>query len=118
MRDRILIHGIQFYGHHGVREEERKLGQRFLVDVELCLDLSGAGRQDELVATVDYEQVHALVVEVGTREQFRLLEALAERIASAILERFPVRQVTVRATKPSPPIPGVLGGVSVEITRT
>lgn len=118
MADRILIHGIQFHGHHGVREEERKLGQRFVVDVELSLDLSGAGRQDDLVATVDYEQVHALVVEVGTREQFRLLEALAERLASAILERFPVRQVTVRATKPSPPIPGLLGGVSVEITRT
>lgn len=117
MADRILIHGIQFYGHHGVREEERKLGQRFLVNVELGLDLSAAGRPDEFGATVDYEQVHALVVEIGTREQFRLLEALAERIASAILEQFPVRQVTVRATKPSPPIPGVLGGVSVEITR-
>lgn len=117
MPDRILLHGIQFHGHHGVREEERKLGQRFVVDVDLSLDLAAAGQQDELAASVDYEQVYALVVEVGTREQFRLLEALAERVASAILERFPVRQVTVRATKPSPPIPGVLGSVSVEITR-
>jgi dihydroneopterin aldolase len=117
VKDRILIQGIQFYGHHGVHEEERKLGQRFLVDVELTLDLREAGRRDDLVATVDYGRVHAVVVEIGTREQFRLLEALAARIASAILERFPVQQATVRATKPAPPIPGVLGGVSVEITR-
>jgi len=117
MRDRILIQGIQFHGHHGVREEERKLGQRFVVDVDLRLDLSPAAGADSLAATVDYEQVHALVEEVGTRECFNLLETLAERIASTILERFPVRQVTIRATKPSPPIVGMVGGVSVEVTR-
>lgn len=117
MRDRILIQGIQFHAHHGVHEEERKLGQRFVVDVELTLDLREAGRRDDLAASVDYGQVHAVIVELGTGQQFRLLEALAERLASAILERFPVRQVTIRATKPSPPIPGVVGGVSVEITR-
>jgi len=117
MLDRILIHSIQFHGHHGVHEEERKLGQRFTVDLELVLDLREAGRRDDLAASVDYERVHALVVEIGTREQFRLLEALATRIASAILEQFPVQQVRVRATKPSPPILGVIGGVSVEITR-
>ncbi len=117
MNDRILIHGIQFHGHHGVHEEERKLGQRFLVDVEILLDLREAGQRDDLAATVDYGRVHALVVEIGTREQFRLLEALAERIASTIQEQLQVRQVTVRAAKPSPPLPGVVGSVSVEITR-
>lgn len=117
MPDRVLLQGIQFHGHHGVHEEERKLGQRFLVDVEILLDLREAGRGDDLAASVDYERVHALVVEIGTREQFRLLEALAERIASAVLERFHVQQVTVRAIKPSPPLPGVVGSVSVEIAR-
>jgi len=117
MADRILIHGIQFHGHHGVHEAERRLGQPFVVDVELILDLGEAGRRDDLVASVDYEKVHALVVEIGTREQFRLLEGLAARIASAILDGFPVHRVTVRATKSSPPIRGILGGVAVEITR-
>ncbi len=117
MADRILIHGIQFFGYHGVHEEERKLGQRFLVDVELGLDLREAGRSDDLAATVDYGRVYALVMAIGTREHFRLLEALASRIASSILEQMPVRQVTVRVTKVSPPLPGVVGGVSVEISR-
>jgi general secretion pathway protein F len=57
------------------------------------------------------------VLEIGTQQQCRLLETLAARIAATILQRFPVRQVTVRATKPAPPLPGVLGGASVEITR-
>jgi dihydroneopterin aldolase len=117
MGDRILITGIQFHGYHGVRHEERQVGQRFVVDVELALDLAPAAGADTLAATVDYERVCALVVDVGTTERFKLLETLAGRIASAILEEFPVQQVTVRATKPAPPIPGIVGGVSVEITR-
>ena len=117
MSDRIVIHGIQFFGYHGAHEEERKLGQRFLADIELDLDLREAGRTDDLAATVDYGRVHALVMTIGTREQFRLLEALATRIASAILEQCPVRHVTVRVTKMSPPLPGIVGGVSVEIAR-
>jgi len=117
MSDRILLHGIQFYGYHGVYDEERRLGQRFLVDVELRLDFSRAASEDDVSATVDYSQVHAVVLEIGTRQKFKLLETLATRIASAILERFPIREVTVRATKPAPALPGVLTGVSVEVTR-
>jgi dihydroneopterin aldolase len=115
--DRILLSGIQFYGYHGVYPEEQRLGQRFLVDVELCLDLAGAAAADDVSRGVDYSQVYAAVLEVGTRERFKLLEALAARIAATLLERFPVRQVTVRATKPAPPLPGPIGGVTVEVTR-
>jgi 7,8-dihydroneopterin aldolase/epimerase/oxygenase len=117
MPDRILIQGIQFYGYHGVQAEERKLGQLFQADVELCLDLREAGQRDDLAASVDYGQVSAAVMEVGTRDPCRLLERLAERIAAALLERFSVQQVTVRVTKPHPPLSNVIGGVSVEITR-
>lgn len=115
--DRILLQGIQFYGYHGVYDEERRLGQRFVVDVELRLDLAGAASGDDVSATVDYSQVQAVVLEIGTGQQFKLLETLATRIASALLERFPIRQVTVRATKPAPALPAVLAGVSVEVTR-
>lgn len=117
MPDRILLQGIQFYGYHGVHEEERRLGQRFLVDVELRLDLSRAASDDDVATGVDYSQVHAVVLELGTRHQFKLLETLATRTASAILERFPIQSVTVRVTKPAPPLPGVLAGVSVEVAR-
>lgn len=116
--DRIILQGIRFYGHHGVDPAEQKLGQRFQVDIELGLDLRPAGGSDDLTATVNYAEVHRLVVEVGTKERFHLLEALAERIAQTILERFPVKEVKVRACKPSPPIHGELGFVGVEIVRS
>ena len=115
--DRIVLQGIQFYGYHGVHDEERRLGQRFMVDVELSVDLSEAVAHDDVSATVDYGQVHALVLEIGTGQPYRLLETLAAHIATALLERFPVRQVTVRAIKPAPPLPGVLAGVGVQVTR-
>jgi dihydroneopterin aldolase len=115
--DRIILHGIQFYAYHGVHDEERRLGQRFLVDVELSLDVSAAASHDDVAFAVDYGQVHAAVVEIGTRQQFNLLETLATRIAVTLLDRFPVRNVTVRATKPAPALAGLLTGVSVEVTR-
>jgi dihydroneopterin aldolase len=115
--DRVFIDGIQFYGYHGVAEEERRLGQRFLVDVELNADLRPAGTLDDLSAAIDYGEVLRVVLQIGEQEQFRLLEALAERVASALLERFPVVSVRVRAIKPAPPVPGAFGVVGVEISR-
>ena len=115
--DRVFVQGIQFYGYHGVAEEERRQGQRFLVDVELSMDLRPAGGSDELSASIDYAEVLRLVKEIGEREQYRLLEALAERVATALLERFPAAGVRVRASKPDPPLPGAFEAVGVEISR-
>ena len=115
--DRIVLQGIEFYGYHGVREEERHLGQRFSVDVDLALDLRPAGNTDALSATVDYAAACRLVEEIGTGEPVRLLEVLAERIARALLERFPATGVRVLVRKLAPPIPGRVGSVAVEITR-
>lgn len=115
--DRVIVRGIQVYGYHGVTQEERRQGQRFLLDVELSADLRRAGQRDELSASVDYAEVLRLVTEIGEKEQYRLLEALAERVAAVLLERFPAASVRVRASKPSPPLPGTFESVGVEITR-
>ena len=115
--DRVFIHGIQFYGYHGVGPEERRQGQRFLLDVELGMDLRQAAGSDELSASVDYAEVLRLVKEIVEKEQYQLLEALAERVAAVLLERFPVAEVKVRASKPAPPLPGAFEAVGVEISR-
>ena len=59
--DRILLNGMVFYGRHGTLPAERELGQPFLVDVELRMDLRPAGLSDDLARTVDYGQVHRRV---------------------------------------------------------
>ncbi len=115
--DKVLVYGIQFYGHHGIREVERKLGHRLEVDVELSMDLRPAASSDDLAATADYEKVYHLVVEIGTGTSYNLIEALAERIAGALLERFPAQEVFVRVKNYSPPFEGNLEFVGVEVSR-
>jgi len=112
------VQGIQFFGRHGVTPAEREVGQRFVVDVELRLDLARAGASDRLEDTVNYVAVHDLVRELGRGAPVCLLEALAERIARAILQRFDPKEVTVRVRKPAPPIDGVMEWVGVEVTRS
>lgn len=114
--DRIRLDGMEFHAYHGVYEEEGKLGARFVVDVELALAVTG---QDSLKATVDYGRVYDVVRRAVTSERrYRLIEALASRIAEALLaaeER--VAQVTVRVHKPHAPLPGVVRDVAVEVRR-
>ncbi len=115
--DKVLITGISFYGNHGAREEEQILGQRFLVDVELGLDLRAAGTSDDLALTVDYADVVKRVTAIGRTRRFRLLEALAEATAADLLERYRVQQVRVRVVKCAPPVPDCVGTAGVEIVR-
>jgi len=112
------VHGIQFFARHGVTPAEREVGQRFVVDVELKLDLARVGASDRLEDTVSYVDVHDVVLEIGRGAPMTLLEGLAERIARAVLQRFGPKEVTVRVRKPAPPIDGVMEWVGVEVTRS
>ncbi len=114
--DRIVLEGLEFHGYHGVFEEEAKMGARFVVDVELGLTLP---ESDSLRQTVDYSQMYALVRREVTEKRYQLIEALASRIAAAVLEAEErVRTVLVRVHKPHAPLPGVVRDVFVEVRRS
>ncbi|WP_127587095.1 dihydroneopterin aldolase [Paenibacillus koleovorans] len=116
--DRIELKGMHFFGYHGVYPEENKLGQRFLADVELWMDLSEAGRTDELETTCNYAEAYERVKAIVTGPPYRLIEALAEAIASDLLHQYTrVNEVTVRLTKPHPPFGAIFDGVTVHIHR-
>jgi dihydroneopterin aldolase len=116
--DKILIHGIQFFGRHGVKPEEHVVGGRYVVDVTVEADLRPAAASDDVADTVSYSDVYRTVVEIGTGREFRLVETLAETMARAILERYPqAAAVTVRVKKQPPPTAGILDYAGVEITR-
>jgi 7,8-dihydroneopterin aldolase/epimerase/oxygenase len=117
MADRIVLTGMRFYGYHGVFPEETRLGQPFVVDMELYADLREAGRTDDLTRTVDYGKVYAAVKEIVEGSPFKLIEALAERLAQHVLQHFAVSEVVVRVHKPKAPIAGPLDGVTVEVGR-
>ena len=112
----IRLHNAVFYGYHGNMHEERNLGGRFHVDVELKTDFSRASETDDLHNTVNYETVYTLIQDIMTSEKHRLLETIAERIASVILETWPVvESVVVKVRKPGVPLKGVIDYVEVEI---
>lgn len=116
--DEIILKDLEFYGYHGVLSEEKKLGQKFLVDLIMGLDLFEAGKQDNLQATVNYAQVYSGIKAIVEEKNFDLIEALAEEIADYILINFKrVQWVKVEVKKPQAPIPAVFGYVAVTIKR-
>ena len=117
--DRILLEGMIFHGRHGTLLAERELGQPFVVDIELRLDLQAAGLSDDLTRTVDYSEVHRQAKEIVEGPPVNLTETLAERIAGRILEDFPtVDAVRVKVAKPNVRLDEtVLTGSAVEILR-
>jgi dihydroneopterin aldolase len=119
LHDRIILEGMVFYGRHGVLPAERELGQPFVVDVELWLDLRPAGLSDDLAKTVDYGEVHRLAKQVVEGEPVDLTETVAERIANATLEEHPlVEVVRVKVKKPNVRLGDtVLDGSAVQIVR-
>ncbi|MBM3925422.1 MAG: dihydroneopterin aldolase [SAR202 cluster bacterium] len=116
--DHILLEGMQFYAYHGRNQEERTLGQPFVVDLEAEMDLRRAGDSDDIKDTVNYTNLYHMVREVLEGPPRNLLESLAEAIAQAVLELHPVAAVRVRIKKTKPPIKGaILASAGVEVYR-
>ncbi|RSK25511.1 dihydroneopterin aldolase [Bacillus sp. HMF5848] len=117
--DKIILNQLMFYGYHGVLQEETKIGQRFLVDIEIKADLKQAGQSDALEDTINYAEIYKLAQEIVEKEIYKLIEAVADRLAAVILEKYAMAmECTVKVVKPDPPIPGYYESVAVEVTRS
>jgi dihydroneopterin aldolase len=118
MSDTIFVSGLLIHAHHGVMAHEGKLGQRFVIDLELSTDLAVASRSDKLADTVDYGAIVDTATAVFTRRNYRLIEAAGGAVADAILAKFlRVRSVRVTVRKPHAPIAAIFGDAGVTITR-
>jgi 7,8-dihydroneopterin aldolase/epimerase/oxygenase len=117
MTDRITLRGMQLHGRLGVSAEERAEEQPIEVDLVVRLDLSRAGRSDDLADTVNYASLFELTREIVEGGSFKLLEALAAAIADAVLAAHHVDDVEVRVRKPKAPLPGAFDVVEVRIRR-
>lgn len=117
MGDKILLKGMQFFGRHGVFAEEKSMGQKFVVDLELSVNLEEACKTDDLAHTINYADVYGHVKAIVTGKTFNLVEALAENIAQDILDNFTVKKVKVNVEKPHAPISGIFESVAVQISR-
>lgn len=118
MTDRILISDLRFFAFHGLLPEEEVLGQRFRIDLSCEVDLREAGISDDMSKSVHYGQLIAAVERVVTGRRFRLIEALAEAIATEVFDTFPrVEAVALTVTKPEAPVQVATGTVAISIER-
>lgn len=112
----MTLSGLRVYGHHGVFEHERRLGQSFVVDAELEISTAAAA-SDDLADTVDYGDLATRLAAVISGAPVNLLETLAAKLADECLADPRVEVATVTVHKPQAPIPLTFADVAVTIRR-
>ena len=115
--DEITLTGLRVFGRHGVLAHERRDGQHFVVDATLYVSTVAAAASDDVRDTVHYGEAAERIAAIVAGEPLNLIEALAERIADALLAYDAVRMVAVTVHKPDAPIEREFADVSVTIRR-
>jgi dihydroneopterin aldolase len=95
------------------------VGQRFVIDLELAVDLSESSRTDRLSDTVSYSNVVSTATAAFKNVNYKLLERAAGAVADAVMAAFPrIHAVKVTVHKPHAPIAAIFDDVGVVLTRT
>ncbi|GBR70319.1 dihydroneopterin aldolase [Gluconobacter kanchanaburiensis] len=114
----VFVRDLCLFGYHGVLSEETRIGQRFVVDIEIRADLSGAIATDDYEQAVCYGTLCDIASEIVTGQPLALIETVAGRIAATILERLErVMWVRVAVHKPSAPVPYVVSETAVAVEQ-
>jgi dihydroneopterin aldolase len=118
LNDLIRLKNITIFGFYGVSPQEREVGQKIEIDLDLHANLSAACVSDSLQDTINYETVYTTVMElVDAGKRYRLLESLGEEICNAVLRQYPVTKVRIGMRKLNLPFPNNLSHVEIELTR-
>lgn len=113
----IKISGMRFYANHGCFVEEQKIGTHFEVDLVYDCNTQSAQISDNIDETVDYLAVYQ-VVKSEMAIPSHLLEHVADRIGSALLNSFPaIDKLSVTVYKLNPPLGGQIASVSVTVDK-
>lgn len=116
--DKIYLKNVEIFANHGVFKEEKTLGQKFILDLELTLSLEEAGRTGDLTKSVHYGELCHGIEKEFTKESYDLIETAAEKVAEFTLFNYPlVENVKVTLKKPWAPIGRHLDYAAIEIER-
>lgn len=116
--DQVIIKDLSVFAKHGLFDAEAELGQRFFIDVYVGADLSYAEREDEAEGTANWAELVEVITKAFTHRRYKMVEAAAAAIATAIFEHFPIaRTVRVEVRKPSAPIEAIFAYSAVVVER-
>jgi dihydroneopterin aldolase len=117
--DEIYIKGLKIFAYHGVNPEETENGQEFELDITMYADLSAARLTDNLEDTINYAAARKIISAVMTERPYKLIEHVAEVVATALLDNFDkLLKVDVTLKKPNAPMSAVFDYVAVKITKS
>lgn len=111
----VRLNNMQFFGHHGCLDSERRDGNWFRVDFAYDYDMRKAVRTDDLQDAIDYGAIYELIRN-EMEEPANLLEHLAGRMLDRITDRFPrIEYAELTVTKYNPPLDGKVESTSVTV---
>ena len=114
--DSVFLNGLSINGKHGVMPRERKIEQEFIIDIAAKVDTSAAAASDALADTVDYVRFRDIAEDVIKNESHYLIERVADRIATRILEDARIQEITIKIRKPAV-LPNGIPGITITRTR-
>ncbi len=113
LRGTVDIEAMEFYAFHGCYEQEKVVGNRFLVDLSYDVDMQAASQSDSVTDCVSYLDVYATINEQMMIKS-DVLESVASRILCAIKEQYPqILSARVKVSKCAPPLGGFIKKVSI-----
>ena len=116
--DKIYLKDVEIFANHGVFEEEKRLGQKFIFDIELELDLSVAGKTGDLNSSVHYGELVYEIEKIVSEKSYDLIETVGEKVCEHILLKYRmIKNAKVKVKKPWAPIGRHLSYAAIEINR-
>lgn len=100
----ILLKEIRCYAYHGVAPQENLIGNEYIIDLKLKVDISKAAQTDEVADTVNYAEVHQVIM-AEMAVPSKLLEHVGGRIIEKLFQQFPaLEEIELHLSKRNPPM--------------
>lgn len=111
----IFLKDICCYAYHGVAPQENIIGNEYIINLKLKVNISRAMQTDDVVDTVNYAEIHE-AVKAEMAIPSKLLEHVSGRIVDKLFERFPdIEEIELRLSKRNPPMGADIDAAGVEL---
>lgn len=117
MKTYILLENIEIYAYHGVFEQENRVGNHFVINVKITVDVAEACLTDDIGDTLNYGQIYDIIKKEMDIPS-RLLEHAGGRIVRQLKAHFPqVEKIELKISKKNPPVGGQVGAASIVLVE-
>ena len=111
----ILLKEIRCYAYHGVAPQENLIGNEYIIDLKLKVDINKAAQTDEVADTVNYEEVHQVIM-AEMAVPSKLLEHVGGRIIEKLFQQFPaLEEIELHLSKRNPPMGADVESAGIEL---